>query len=357
MLQDLINAVSLTFCAVIQNCMHAYPFMFDCLLSDCLTMLKNGIFTDVIGRDTLTKFEERHRDDYIDLLRDFEVKKESIKPEMDDKITFKIPIALHETYREVNGRDFNKSIMANQELSRSITFAGDKLRIQPEKVKALFTETCGQIVQHLKTIFRLPEVQRVDTILMVGGFSESPMLQEMIKRGFTNKKVIIPIDAGLAVLKGAVIYGHHPTAIVSRVSKFTYGVRTYTRFIEGNHDESRKVVIDGKVKCRGVFDKHVEIGEKVDEGTDFGERNYYPVRRSGKGVSVKVFTSEEKDPKYTDGCHQLGYLSVNLKDPEIVSYRDKKILVKMIYGGTELGVVAKVAKTGKVVEAKYDFLS
>lgn len=312
--------------------------------------------TDVIGRDTVKQFEEKHRDDFFDLLRDFELKKKTIKPQMDDKITFKIPIALHETYREVNRRDFSRNLMANQDLSQAVTFAGDKLRIQPEKVKALFTETCDQIVGHLKTIFRLPEVQGVGTILMVGGFSESPILQEMIRRKFTNKKVIIPIDASLAVLKGAVIYGHHPTAIVSRVSKFTYGIQVYTTFQPGVHDEFRKVIIDGVAKCKGVFDKHVEIGEKVEEGTSFGEKTYVPAWRSGTSICLNVFTSEEKTPTYIDGCTKLGGLNVDLTDPKIVTYEDKEILVKMIYGGTELGVEAKVVKTGKVVDAKFDFL-
>ena len=169
--------------------------------------------TDVIGKETIKQFEEKHRDDFFDLLRDFEVKKKTIKPQMDDKITFKIPIALHETYREVNKKDFSRNLMGKEELSQVVTFAGDKLRIQPDKVKALFTETCEQIVSHLETIFSLPEIQEVGTILMVGGFSESPMLQELIKKSFTNKKVIIPIDAGLAVLKGAVIYGHSVPSI------------------------------------------------------------------------------------------------------------------------------------------------
>ena len=314
------------------------------------------LLTDVIGRDTMKQFEDKHRDDFFDLLRDFEVKKKTIKPQMDDKITFKIPIALHETYREVNRRDFSRNLMANQELSEAVTFAGDKLRIQPEKVKALFTETCDQIVSHLKTIFRLPEVQEVGTILMVGGFSESTMLQEMIKRGFTNKKVIIPLDAGLAILKGAVIYGHHPTAIVSRVSKFTYGIQIVKNFEHGVHDEFRKIIIEGKAKCDGVFDKHVEMGEKVEEGTAFGEKTYVPAWRSVTSICLNVFTSEDKNPTYIDGCTKLGSLSVDLTDPEIVRYKDKKILVKMIYGGTELGVEAKVVKTGKVVDAKFDFL-
>ena len=313
-------------------------------------------FVEVIGEETMRQFKDNHRDDYLDLLRDFEVKKRSIKPDIDDKITFKIPIALHETYRVINGQDFSRNMMKNQELGKAITFAGDKLRIQPDKVKDLFSETSGKIVQHLKSIFRLPEVQGVETVLMVGGFSESPMLQEAIKKGFTNKKVVIPLDAGLTVLKGAVIYGHHPTAIVSRVSKHTYGIEMYVNFNPEEHPENRRVIIDGVAKCDGVFDKHVEIGEEVKIGTAFGEHSYKPVGRNATAMNVQVFTTKEKNPKYVDGCSKLGNLTVQLTDPAIVTHEDKKVLVKMIYGGTELELEAKVVKTGKIVEAKFDFL-
>ena len=311
----------------------------------------------MIGKETIKQFEEKHRDDFLDLLGDFEVKKKTIKPQMDDAITFKIPIALHETYREVNKRDFSRSLMGKEELSQVVTFAGDKLRIQPDKVKELFKETFEQIVSHLKTIFRLPEVQGVGKILMVGGFSESPMLQEMIKKSFTNKKVIIPIDAGLAVLKGAVIYGHIPTSILSRVSKHTYGIKMNGPFINGKHEEFRKVILHGIPKCKGIFDKHIEIDQQVEENMEFGEHTYIPPTRAGTRMGLKVFRSEDKNPEFVDGCDFIGDLSVHLNDPQIKSVQDKKVLVKMIHGKTELGVEAKIIKTGQIVDAKFDFLS
>lgn len=46
-------------------------------------------------------------------------------------------------------------------------------------------------------------------LVLVGGFAESPMLQAAITNAFKDKKkVIVPRDAGLAVLKGAVLFGH-----------------------------------------------------------------------------------------------------------------------------------------------------
>ena len=74
---------------------------------------------------------------------------------------------------------------------------------------------------------------QVGTIVMVGGFSESRCLQREISRAFPNKYLVIPEDPGLAVVKGAVIYGHDPKAIVSRIARYTYGVEMAQSFIDG----------------------------------------------------------------------------------------------------------------------------
>lgn len=49
---------------------------------------------------------------------------------------------------------------------------------------------------------------------MVGGFSESPFMQAAFLNAFSDKRVIVPEEAGLAVLKGAVMFGHEPCAIL-----------------------------------------------------------------------------------------------------------------------------------------------
>jgi hypothetical protein len=43
------------------------------------------------------------------------------------------------------------------------------------------------------------KVEGTDIILMVGGFSESPMLRNAVERAFPNRTLIIPEEAGLAV--------------------------------------------------------------------------------------------------------------------------------------------------------------
>ncbi|CAG2210702.1 unnamed protein product [Mytilus edulis] len=48
----------------------------------------------------------------------------------------------------------------------------------------------------------------VKSIILVGSFSECSLVQETIRKTFSTRNVIVPEDSGLAVLKGAVIYGH-----------------------------------------------------------------------------------------------------------------------------------------------------
>lgn len=241
-------------------------------------------------------------------------------------------------------------------LKDNVSFAGDKLRVQPNQIHTLFSSTCEQITRHLKDIFKQPSVHGTNTILMVGGFSESKMLQSSLKTAFPGMRFIIPNDAGLAVLKGAVIFGHHPTAIASRVSKCTYGMGICKPFKRGKHPETKLLVVDGEANVKDIFDKHVEMGQEVEVGKTFEEKSYVPTGKTQRQVAVEVFTSDKGSPTFVDedGCSRLGKIDIDMSD--IDEYEDRGFVVKMIYGDTELGVEAKVLKTDQVLNAKFDFL-
>ncbi|XP_052793770.1 heat shock 70 kDa protein 12A-like [Mya arenaria] len=311
----------------------------------------------ITGTNVMEIFKRDYKDDELDLMRDFEIKKKTIESSMDPSLrfVFRMPVAIHDVFKTCNGTDFRQSLMMQQDLKDNVTFSGDKLRVKPEHAQNIFKETCDHIVEHLKDIFAKPAVQGTETILMVGGFSESKMLQHSIGSNFPNKRIIIPEDAGLAVLKGAVIFGHNPTAIVSRVAKFTYGVKVYRNFDPSIHPLSRKVILDGEERCQGCFDKHVEMNQDVQAGMAFEEKVYYPPSRHSKNAAVKIFTSKNKHPKYTNdhGCEFLGSLVVELPEG---GKRDKKISVKMIYGMTELGLEATKLKTGETLNVSFNFL-
>lgn len=60
----------------------------------------------------------------------------------------------------------------------------------------------------MQELFSYPTLKDVSRILLVGNFTESPMLQCAIRKAFSDKKVIVPEVATIAVPSGAVLCGH-----------------------------------------------------------------------------------------------------------------------------------------------------
>lgn len=151
----------------------------------------------------------------MDLLREIEVFKRNIKPESDGKINMAIPyVSLDEICFKMRKKHF-KDLFAESSICNHISLTGDKLRFSADFARQLFTAITDQIVEYIRVILQHPEVERVNRFLLVGGFSESPMVQYAIMTNFPGKRLIIPQDAGLAVVKGVVLFGHRPTSIKS----------------------------------------------------------------------------------------------------------------------------------------------
>ena len=85
------------------------------------------------------------------------------------------------------------------------------------------------------------QLKDVSNIVLVGGYAESKLLQDCIKSKFSSKTVIIPNQPGLAVLKGAVIFGHDPSIIAERICRYTYGIGCSLPFDDKFHEESNQV--------------------------------------------------------------------------------------------------------------------
>lgn len=192
-----------------------------CILNGCdcgETKLDESFISflaDIFGKDVMDAFCSTHKDALFDLLRDFEVKKRTISPERNEKVTFTIPFSLSETYIKKNpGRKITDAISKYKD---QLIWACDKIRIKAHLVKTLFDRSCKQIVDHLKELLMHPEVKDVPYILLVGGFAESPMLQTAIREAFKNKQVIIPNEPSLAVIKGATLSGHKPEKTSGRL--------------------------------------------------------------------------------------------------------------------------------------------
>ncbi|XP_060566335.1 heat shock 70 kDa protein 12A-like [Ruditapes philippinarum] len=302
------------------------------------------LISEIAGPGVMEKFKEDYMDAYLDLMKAFEVKKRETKK--GKPVAFKIPVALMDLAEDMTGEKIRNTISKSKH-QECIRLTGDKLRLDCDIIYGVFEKSIKSINDHLHKLFENPEVAICDAILMVGGYSESPLLQESIKENFSSKKIIVPTDAGLAVLKGAVIYGHNPTLIAQRVCKYTYGIETtHTQNSACNHPPTKVINMNGKPKCDGIFSSHIRAGDIVNLGEEIREQIYHPPEPNATAISITIYCTSKRYPDLVTeaGCYKLG--NVDIPMPDTTGGCDRQIGVSFLFGGTEIEVKVRDITTG-----------
>ena len=310
----------------------------------------------IIGAPTFKKFCDANKSDQLDLQRELETKKRTITPSVQGKITVKVPVAIAKTYEEENDETIKEAI-ENSPYAGKITWINDKLRIDADIFKSLFKSCTDKICCHIKELLQKPSVKGTNIFLMVGGFSESVMVQDAVTKSIRqvlpHSKIIIPEDAGITVLKGAVIFGHRPISITHRVSKYTYGINISPPFDARRHPEDHKVCVDGFERCRDVFKQYIQEGDSIQVGQAKSGR-HITLKPNQKEMLLKIFATPKHDPNFVDedDCELLGNVVVNLPDSD----ERIKVEVRMMFGETELAVEAEELHKNTKTRAYFDFL-
>ena len=313
----------------------------------------------VFGREIFHTFKKEHMNQYFELERKFESEKRRMKWGERSSIIIPLPSALLRKYQERVQRPpsakFEQTKFADQ-----AEIIEDQLEIKSTLIESFFEKTVASIVKHVKDIFEEPKVKamNIKNILMVGGFAESEFVQGRITKEFGRKTVMVPHEAGSAVLKGAVLFGHNPEIISARICPYTYGLHTRKPYDPKRHGDEKRVIFTGSKKVvDNVFDKHLEIGETVYIAEELKMHNFYTIDKDKMDVFWNVFKSTNKDPIFCDDpdCDYIGKLRVSLKGAGTPGKR-RELGVRIVCRGTELEaiVIDKDTKVSHV--ARFDFL-
>lgn len=297
-----------------------------------------AFITELLGKNVFDEFKKNHIDDYLEVEREFETKKRAFTSESGAvKMTF--PLSLIDMAKKIWNTDSVDEIIKKSKYAGKAKTKSQKLHIPKDIFISLFLPTVDNIIAHIQNIIEDNSVS-FDYILMVGGFAECNIVQKRFKDTFTDKKVIIPEEAGLAVLKGAVLYGHMPQIITSRVARHTYGMQSWPEFDARKHPISKRVVIDGVARCKDVFFKYVTIGQEITPGYQHSQV-FQALKPEENTLECTIFASWEKDPKFItdESCFKLGTLTVHL--PKQRSSEPLEIEETMVFGETELHISAK----------------
>ncbi|KAK3095096.1 hypothetical protein FSP39_010275 [Pinctada imbricata] len=317
----------------------------------------------VYGEDVVSRFRSEDPDDELRLEQSFEQTKKSV--EMNDKrgdIHMPIPLALHTIFTA------GKTIEKSDQQWKPKEFEGKiivdlkkgKLQINRRVFENLFRTSFDEIYKSISELLSKQELSNLNAILMVGGFSDSPLLYEKMKAHIhidhPNVQVLKPDQAISAVVKGAVYFGHDPKIFRKRVCRHTYGIKINMPF-DRTLDPKGLLQTDenGVEYCKNRFSKHVSIGEKIKVGTFNQGKIYLPFRENQKSVSAPVYVSKDRNPRYADNsCAYLGSCKLDLSN---LPMEEEEIEVSMKFGETELATVkAREVKTNKEIQAELYFL-
>ncbi|XP_060062728.1 heat shock 70 kDa protein 12A-like [Ylistrum balloti] len=314
----------------------------------------HSAFIKVVGKPVMTELAEQYPGSYLDLYREFETVKRTVTPVREGKVNLTIPIVAINKVMDDMGESFKDALMSSP-VAGKIALLGDKLRIDAEMMKEIiFGEVLKDIVNHVRDILKRPETNGVTILLLVGGFSESPMVQDAIRKAFPNKRVVIPNEPGLSVLKGAVLFGHKPETIASRIMRYSYGVDTMPSFDITKHRNDKKVTIAGEDHCLNVFSEFMAAGTSVPVGhTELAA--YTTTTPFQSAMKLKIYCSTEKSPNYTDDdcCTMMGRMDITVPNP---TAEERNLIVMYSFGDTELKVTAMEAKSKEPCVADFNLL-
>lgn len=310
------------------------------------------MFEDILGKEVFEKYKKENLADYISICKTLELGKRNFS-NSSTHLEIKIPESMIMLCKGLNTN--LADLIKKATFQEHVKCIRSKLTLSFSCVDNLFAKVCDGIVDHINKLLGKHQEQKIKTVLMVGGFSESQYLQDKMKDAFPNIEMVTPNDAGLAVLKGAVLYGHDPKAIVSRIARFSYGVSSLVRYDVKKHSPQKNKIVDDVEYCTDLFSKHITKGEKLNIDEAQACQTYSPVSKAQTSIRFCVYKSEDTDPKYIDdeGCRFVGKFDVDI--PDSTDGADREVLVSFMHGNTELKVEAKNLKTNKVEGARFSF--
>ena len=316
------------------------------------------LLCDVLGTNFMNQYKQRHPHEWLQFLTNFERTKKSFQADGNGKISLTIPFSMSTTFSEEH-KGKRIDIHLKESTRKGVTFGNGMIVIRSEAATKLFQPVIDSIVDHTNKLLRDSKSSGMNYIFMVGGFSECQMLQEEIKNRFERNglKVLVPAEAQLAIIKGAVIFGHQPQEIGYRIAKYSYGFRVKALYNDKIHDPKRMFEQDGIRCCGGIFKCLVKQGEIIKHN-ELRTHRTRPTAADKKESHFQILCKDglpDTPVQYTDipEMKPVGKLVLDKPGHGI----DRTTVISFRFGGTEIEVEARDEKSGKQASATIDFLA
>ncbi|XP_060573302.1 heat shock 70 kDa protein 12A-like [Ruditapes philippinarum] len=313
----------------------------------------------LVGKEVWSKFSSTSSSAYVSLVNEFRLKKKDFKSNT-AALKLKMENALVHLIHKKDGKSF-KDVIDKTKYAGKLRYGADaRLMISGEILEEVFKPSVDKIIDKLKDALHHCSDSEIKTILLVGGYSESPYVRERIKSEFSTLRVILVDDARLAVLNGAVAMGWNPRNIIQRRSRYTYGYLINHYFRHGKDLNELKFKVDGRARCGKVFQKIIEKGQTLESGQTFNFAGDWTATEQDMKHIIKkaeLYRSTEETPQYCteeEGCSLVGMIKA--KPPRLGWPDALKVNYSVTVGETEFTVKVFSPEAKMEYIAQMDFL-
>ena len=175
-----------------------------------------NLLNELIGKEKVTKYSKQNSSDWLALMNGFESKKQGFRMLKDRKTNIRVPPSFSTLTKKIKS-----SAIKRYGENEIVLKSNEYICLSLEVMKGFFKPVLDRIKDHLRTMLRKPKLSKVKTMLLVGGFVDSALLQEELRNQFSKRyRILVPRNAVTAVLKGAVLFGKNPAKITeSKLAK------------------------------------------------------------------------------------------------------------------------------------------
>ncbi|KAH3893771.1 hypothetical protein DPMN_017922 [Dreissena polymorpha] len=303
---------------------------------------------DLFGQEVFEEFMRDNKMDYFDLRLEFEKQKRDVKhpsdPHYNRRFRLRIPESLKSLWERKSNTTISEILKQDHIKGNDIKFNNSRLYFPIKIVQEMFDEVVEEILIFTRNILASPKIKElpITAMITVGGFAMSNYVIKALRQelGEKNIPVVRPHNTELAVLLGAVLFGHKEDIITSRILPYTYGVSCTMEFNSERHSVEHRFEDGGRLWANNSFRKHVTRGQAVQLGEWFVDKDYFPEDEDQTSATIYVFASDKTDPNHItdEGCKFVGQFDVDFPRTVAKPMARKAVTVAMRFGGTELEV-------------------
>lgn len=174
-----------------------------------------AILINIFGLPVLNKIHEDKPESYMGLFRHLDDAKTAMIGSL-KFVSISFPCKVFDAeLKQHCGESLEDALKVSANYSNTIQarMSDNRLLLRSDVFRSCFATTIGNTVALLENVFTSEAARNFYKIILIGHLADCELVQSVIRKHFTSKTLVIPNEPSIAVLKGAVMFGHDPCII------------------------------------------------------------------------------------------------------------------------------------------------